>query len=156
MDAGIGIGGMSIGKDELASSSFDLFSYPEVETGVKKSFLQTSRPISSTTSKGPFTFDIPADLDKFTDAESIRLHGAMRIMSHNAVVYTKLGPNEKVSLWSSVNIQLNGTEIMDPSSRWYAYKSYFENNLSYSSSSKESILSSRGYFKDTPEKFDDI
>ena len=164
MDAGIGIGGMSIGKDELASSSFDLFSYPEVETGVKKSFLQTFRPISSTTSKGPFTFDIPADPDKFTDAESIRLHGAMRIISHNAGVYTKLAPDEKVStinnifnsLWSSVNIQLNGTEITDPSSRWYAYKSYFENNLSYSTSSKESILSSRGYFKDTPEKFDDI
>ena len=147
MDAGIGIGGMSIGKDELASSSFDLFSYPEVETGVKKSFLQTFRPISSTTSKGPFTFDIPADPDKFTHAESIRLHGAMRIISHNAGVYTKLAPDEKVStinnifnsLGSSVNIQLKGTEITDPSSRWYAYKSYFENNLSYFTSSKESI-----------------
>ena len=84
MDAGIGVGGMSTGKDELASSCFDLFSYPEVETGVKKSFLQTFRPISSTTSKGPFTFDIPADPDKFTDAESIRLHGAMRIVGHAA------------------------------------------------------------------------
>ena len=160
MDAGIDIGRMY--KDEFASSSFDLFSYPEVETGVKKSFLQTFRPISSTTSKGPFTFVIPAD--KFTDAESIRLYGAMRIMSHKAGLYTKLGPDEKVStinnifnsLWSSVNIQLNGTEITDPSSRWYVYEHYFESNLSYSSSLKESILSSRGYFKDTPEKFDDI
>ena len=164
MDAGIGVGGMSTGKDELASSCFDLFSYPEVETGVKKSFLQTFRPISSTTSKGPFTFDIPADPDKFTDAESIRLHGAMRIVGHTAGVYSNLAAGENVStvnnifnsLWSSVNTQLNGTEITDPSSRWYAYKSYFENNLSYSSSSKDNILSSRGYFKDTPEKFDDV
>ena len=70
----------------------------------------------------------------------------------------KVSPINNVfnSLWSSVNIQLNGTEITDPSSRWYAYKSYFENNLSYSTSSKESILSSRGYFKDTPEKYDDV
>ena len=164
MDAGIGVGGMSTGKDELASSCFDLFSYPEVETGVKKSFLQTFRPISSTTSKGPFTFDIPADPDKFTDAESIRLHGAMRIVGHAAGVYSNLAADENVStvnnifnsLWSSVNTQLNGTEITDPSSRWYAYKSYFENNLSYSSSSKDNILSSRGYFKDTPKKFDDV
>ena len=164
MDAGIGVGGMSTGKDELASSCFDLFSYPEVETGVKKSFLQTFRPISSTTSKGPFTFDIPADPDKFTDAESIRLHGAMRIVANTAGVSSNLAAGENVStvnnifnsLWSSVNTQLNGTEITDPSSRWYAYKSYFENNLSYSSSSKDNILSSRGYFKDTPEKFDDV
>ena len=144
MDCGICIGRMSTGKDVLSSSSFDMFSYPDVETSVKKSFLQTFRPISSTTSKDPFTFDIIADPDKFTDAESICLHGAMRIMSHNAVVYTKLGPNEKVSLWSSVNIQLNSTEIPDPSSRWYVYEHYFESNLSYSSSLKESILSSRG------------
>ena len=164
MDAGIGVGGMSTGKDELASSCFDLFSYPEVETGVKKSFLQTFRPISSTTSKGPFTFDIPADPEKFTDAESLRLHGAMRIVKDTAGVYSSLAAGENVStvnnifnsLWSSVNTQLNGTEITDPSSRWYAYKSYFENNLSYSNSSKENILSSRGYFKDTPEKFDDV
>ena len=145
MDAGIGVGGMSTGKDELASSCFDLFSYPEIETGIKKAFLQTFRPISSTTSKGPFTFDIPADPDKFTDAESIRLHGAMRIVSNN---FSDLPAAEKVSpvnnifnsLWSSINTQLNGTEITDPSSRWYAYKSYFENHLSYSTSSKENYL----------------
>jgi len=164
MDAGIGVGGMSTGKDELASSCFDLFSFPEIETGIQKAFQQTFRPISSTTSMGPFTFDIPADPDKFTDAESIRLHGAMRIMAQKAGASANLPGGEKVSpinnvfnsLWSSVNIQLNGTEITDPSSRWYAYKSYFENNLSYSTSSKESILSSRGYFKDTPEKYDDV
>ena len=61
MDAGIGVGGLSTGKDEFASSCFDLFSYPEIETGIEKAFSQTFRPISSTTSKGPFTFDIPAD-----------------------------------------------------------------------------------------------
>ena len=97
MDAGIGVGGMSTGKDELASSCFDLFSYPEVETGVKKSFLQTFRPISSTTSKGPFTFDIPADPDKFTDAESIRLHGAMRIVANTDGVSSNLAAGENVS-----------------------------------------------------------
>lgn len=164
MDAGIGVGGLSTGKDEYASSCFDLFSYPEIENGIKKACSQTFRPISSTTSKGPFTFDIPADPDKFTDAESIRLHGAMRIMANDNGTHTKLTAGEKVStvnnifnsLWSSVNTQLNGTEITDPSSRWYAYKSYFENNLSYSTESKKNILSSRGFFKDTAGKYDDV
>ena len=36
MDAGIGIGGLSVGMDEFASSSFDMFSNPEIENGIKK------------------------------------------------------------------------------------------------------------------------
>ena len=47
MDSGLGIGGLNIGKDELASSQFDLFDNVEVETGVKKMYTQTFRPISS-------------------------------------------------------------------------------------------------------------
>ena len=80
MDSGLGIGGLSLGKDELA--------------------------------------------------ESTRLHGRMRIMKRDG---GELPVGEKVSvvnnifnsLWSSINICLNGTEITDPSSRWYSYKSYF-------------------------------
>merc|ERR1711963_110741 len=60
------------------------------------------------------------------------------------------------SLWSSINTKLNGTEISDPTSTWYAYKSYFENHLSYSTSSKENILSFKGYFPDSVDKFDDV
>ena len=41
MDAGIGIGGLSVGMDEFASSSFDMFSNPEIENGIKKTFVQT-------------------------------------------------------------------------------------------------------------------
>ena len=74
MDSGLGIGGLSIGKDELASSQFDLFDRVELETGVKKIHTQTFRPISSTSSKGPFTFELPSDPEKFTNAESLRLH----------------------------------------------------------------------------------
>lgn len=60
------------------------------------------------------------------------------------------------SLWSSINIRLNGTEITDPSSRWYSYKSYFENLLSYSSATKENILSFKGFIKYDPTKFDNV
>ena len=103
MDAGIGVGGLSTGKDEYASSCFDLFSYPEIENGIKRACSQTFRPISSTTSKGPFTFDIPADPDKFTDAESIRLHGAMRIMANDNGTHTKLTAGEKVSTVNNIS-----------------------------------------------------
>ena len=133
MDSGIGIGGLSTGKDETASSQFDLFESVELETGVKKIHTQTFRPISSTNSQGPFIFEIPADPEKFTDAESIRLQGRMRIRKKTGSVLSNLAAGEKVStvnnifnsLWSSINVHLNETEITDPSSRWYAFKSYF-------------------------------
>ena len=164
MNSGIGIGGLSTGKDEIASSQFDLFENVELETGVKKIHTQTFRPISSTNSQGPFIFEIPADPEKFTDGESILLQGRMRIRKRVANVLGNLPAGEKVStvnnifnsLWSSINIRLNETEITDPSSRWYAFKSYFENHLSYSTPTKENILAFKGYIKDTPEKYDDV
>ena len=153
MDSGIGIGGLSTGKDETASSQFDLFENVELETGVKKIHTQTFRPISSTNSQGPFIFEIPADPEKFTDPESIRLQGKMRIRKKTGGELSNLPAGEKVStvnnifnsLWSSINVQLNETEITDPSSRWYAFKSYFENHLSYSTPTKEMFL----HLKDT-------
>merc|ERR1711936_1161030 len=60
------------------------------------------------------------------------------------------------SLWSSISIKLNGCEITDPSSKWYAYKAYFENHISYSSSCKENVLSYRGYYRDSAGKFDEV
>ena len=88
----------------------------------------------------------------------------MRIRCKKENVLTNLPAGENVStinnifnsLWSSINVQLNDTEITDPSSRWYAFKSYFENHLSYSTPTKENILQFRGYMKDTPGKYGDI
>ena len=161
MDAGIGIGGLSIGKDEIASSKFDLFAPIEIEKGVRKSYSLAFRPISSTGSKGPFTFDIPADPDKFTDAETLKLHGRMRIL---AKAGTNIAAKEQVStvnnifdsLWSSISVELNGTEISDPSSKWYAYKAYFEKLLSFSTSTKETVLQAKGYIQDEAEQYDSL
>ena len=80
MDAGIGIGGLGVEKDEFVDSKFDLFGKTDYEVGIKKTISQTFRPQSTTTSKGPFSFLIPSDPDKFTNVESLRLHGKMRIM----------------------------------------------------------------------------
>ena len=79
MDSGIGIGGLSIGKEEYVTSAFNLFTSIEVENSIQKAHHLTYRPISVIAGAGPFNFEIPADPDKFTDAETIRLHGAIRI-----------------------------------------------------------------------------
>ena len=165
MDAGIGIGGMNVEREEFVDSKFDLFGKTEYEVGVKKCISQTFRPLTTSSSAGPFSFLIPSDPDKFTNAESLRLHGRMRIrkkdpangsLSNLSGEYVAPVNNVFNSLWASVNTKLNGCEISDPSSKWYAYKAYFENHLSYSSSSKNNILSFKGYVADTADKFDDV
>ena len=165
MDAGIGIGGMNVEREEFVDSKFDLFGKTEYEVGVKKCISQTFRPLTTSSSTGPFSFLIPMDPEKFTNAESLRLHGKMRIKKRNMAdgvlsnlngEYVSPVNNVFNSLWASVNIKLNGCEISDPSSKWYAYKAYFENHLSFSSSSKNNILSFKGYVADTPNKFDDV
>ena len=120
MDAGIGIGGLGVEKDEFVDSKFDLFGKTDYEVGIKKTISQTFRPQSTTTSKGPFSFLIPSDPDKFTNAESLCLHGKMRIMkkdvSTNALsnLTTEfVAPVNNIfnSLWSSINTKLYGMLI---------------------------------------------
>ena len=165
MDAGIGIGGLNVEREEFVDSKFDLFGKTEYEVGVKKCISQTFRPLTTSSSGGPFSFLIPMDPEKFTNAESLRLHGKMQIKKRNLgdgsltnLDGENVSPVNNVfnSLWASVNTKLNGCEISDPSSKWYAYKAYFENHLSYSSSSKNNILSFKGYVTDTATKFDDV
>ena len=165
MDSGIGIGGLSVGKEEYATSAFNLFTSVEVENSIQKAHPLTYRPISVIAGAGPFNFEIPADPDKFTDAETIRLQGAIRICKKNTNGrIVNIDSNDKVSpinnifdsLWEKVTTSLNGVDVSDPNAGWYAYKAYLENHLSYSNSSKDITLQSKGYIKDTAGKFDDV
>ena len=60
------------------------------------------------------------------------------------------------SLWNKIDVKMNDNSINDPTNAWYAYKAYFENHLSYSKGTKSNLLSYRGYFTDTCDKFDDV
>ena len=164
MDSGIGIGGLSVGQDEYASGCFDLFKGVEIENSIADVTRISTRPISIASSRGPFNFEIPADPEKFTDAESFRLHGSMRIRKRVSGVIKDITSTDKVStvnnifhsLWSKVVVHLNDVSINDPTNSWYAYKAYFENHLSYSKGTKTSLLAYRGYFNDTCNEFDDV
>ena len=160
----IGIGGLAMNKDEITSSKYDLFGPLHVDKSVQKSHTLTYYPTSSTDSMGPFSFDIPADPGKFTDIETLRLHGRMRIRKKTAKGEEDLTEDDKIStvnnifdsLWSAVKVMVNEKEINDPSSRWYAYKAYLEKLLSYSKSTKENILNSKGFIQDTAGEYDNV
>ena len=164
MDSGIGIGGLSVGQDEYASDCFDLFKNVEIENSIDEVTKVITQPISAVNSRGPFIFEIPGDFEKFTDAESFKLHGKMRIRKKvNGEIKDiddtdYVGPVNNMfdSLWSKVNVKVNDKAINDPTNSWYAYKAYFENHLSYSDGTKTNLLAYRGYINDTCDKFDDV
>ena len=160
----IGVGGFSKGRDELISSEFDVYSKPVYEKGYAGYEDIEVRPTSTATSAGPFNFFFPQDPYKLTKAQSFKVKGKMRIRKLNNGVISNLSANENVStindpfkaLFSSMSSKINGVEISDVTSKWYPYKSYFENHLSYSSPTKTKILKSKGYVADTAEHFDDV
>ena len=166
MDSGLGIGGLSIGKDEVASSSFDLFSPIEIENSISNATKIVTRPIATTNSRGPFKFVFPADPEKWSNCESLRLSGNVKILrkkDDGSIENFKLNYSEVStvnnffqSLFSSVVCTLNGVEITDPSGNWYPYKAYLETLLSYSKSTKEGRLQTTCFYQDDPTKFDEI
>ena len=97
MEAGLGIGGLAIGKDEVATSAFDLFSPIEIEHSIEKASKIVVRPIANTNSRGPFKFVLPADPEKWTDCESLRLSGkvSLHYKGDNGLIQNfKAGLNE--------------------------------------------------------------
>ena len=165
MTSTIGVGGMSAALDEVSSNEFDLFSPIEIDYSILKSYEPTYRPISSTNGRGPFTFEIPQDPNKFMSSESIRLIGRMRIRKlksdgtlENMQAGENIGTINNIfqSLWSQVDLEINGTSITDPSEKWYAYKAYLETLLSYSANTKSILGQSRGWIPDDCSKFEDI
>ena len=166
MEAGLGIGGLAVGQDEVASSSFDLFSPIEIENSVEKSSKLTVRPIANTSSGGPFKFVFPSDPEKWTDCESIRLTGKVSLHHKDEsglMQNFKTNMNEIStvnnffqSLFRSITCSVNGVEISDPSGTWYPYKSYLETLLSYSKATKNGRLLSNCYYEDTAGHFDSV
>lgn len=165
MDSGLGIGGLAISKDEVASSSFDLFSPIEIENSIIKANKIITRPIANTSSRGPFNFVFPADPQKWTDVESLRLSGKVKLKKSAAGILTNYVDDENEistvnnffqSLFSSITCTINGVEITDPSANWYPFKTYIETILSYSTSTKDGRLKANCYIKDEANKFDII
>ena len=58
MDSGIGIGGLSVGKDEYATDYFDLFKSVEIENSIADVSRIIIRPVNAAGNKGSFHFEI--------------------------------------------------------------------------------------------------
>ena len=122
----------------------------EIENSIAEVTRIVTRPVSVASSRGPFIFEIPAYPENFTEAESFRNHGQMRIRKRDASTIKGIIAIENVStvnnifhsLWGEVVVTINDVAINHPTISWYGHKAYFENPLSYS---KANLLQYRGF-----------
>ena len=163
MDSGYGIGGHSKSASEIMTTSkLDYWSPLIIENGVKQSYEIELRPHSNSYN-GPYEFSLQADDRKFVDMSTLTLHGRMGVRVFDdelgAVIPSKIKEIPKSdwglinnfyqSLFSSIIIKINDTEIGDLAYNSYPYISYLQTLLGTSSSQATNhILSQRGFIKD--------
>lgn len=155
----LGVGGYGTNEERLLSSEFDLFTPQQYYKDVVKTIPLIVRPQAQGGQNNiPYQLEVPFDPDKWTDLSSARLHGRAKIFNK-----TKNAAPAATENWSTANnfyhalfskpvVKINGTEISDPSSNPYPYKSFFECLMNYSKEFKLTVLKSSHWIEDKPYK----
>lgn len=155
-----GIGTFVNEQHELATTSLDLFSMPEVEQAQISGKTQTYYMQATISDNGPYEFIIPSESSEFTQLDSIYLYGECSIQKSDMSDFAadadfKIVPvnNFPQTLFRQVEVYLNNQSVNDLSTPTYPYKAYIENHLSYDKDIKLTTLDAREmYVKDDAGK----
>lgn len=163
-----GVGGLTENFEDLKNT---VFSKPDNHDEFSYSFEYFVRPLNYSDSKGPHSFEFPADPTHFTDLTSIVLEGKIRVKNkadHQTAIFNTPANDINTrcdvstinniihSLYSVINYKIQDVEMGDSTSYSYPYKAYLENSLSYDSNCKKEQLTLHGYYDDTVKKFNDV
>jgi hypothetical protein len=155
----IGLGTFINDETELTSSGLDLFSVPPVDSTLVDGMTVYYYPIGSITDSGPYEFNIPKDNDSYIYLPMTRLEGEVEVVKTNGEALAA-GDNTSVvnlfpqSLFKQVECEVNGTQVCDLSTPSYAYKSFLETHISYSTAAKQTHLQCSMYESDTADAMD--
>jgi hypothetical protein len=153
----LGLGTFINDSTELTSHGLDSFSVPSVDTVLKDGKAVYYYPVTSITDAGPYEFQIVKDPDHYIHLPLTRLEGELEIVKSDG---TALAEADKLSvvnlfpqsIFKQVECEINGTEVCDLSTPTYAFKSYLETHLTYSTTAKNTHLYCSLYNKDTAGK----
>ena len=143
-----------------AKSELDLFTVPPTQLSIDKSFTvsyQSSTPLKGS---GPLKFQVDG-CDDFTDLSQTMLYVNVQIVNSNG---KQLDPTDIValtnlflhSLFSKVELKLNGKQVCSMNNRIYPYRAMLETLLNYGSDAKSSHLECELYYKDTAGAMEDM
>ena len=145
---------------ECAKSELDLFSVPPTQTSVESGRWVEYHPVSSITANSPIEFEINGSGEDYLDFANTYLHVRAKITKAAGADLaddSKTGPINLFmhSLFSQVDISLNGTQITSSTST-YPYRAIIETLLSYGQESKLTQMRAALYIKDTANKMDEV
>ena len=152
-----GIGGLNYPQDEVFSEGIELFDDPPTIKDFKSGFTQNYHPITGVDSAGPYEFHIAADGKHYLILPQTRLYGVIQIERTTSPVDENFDEAKDVgivnlfpsSLFSHVEIEINGIKISDATSSCYGYKTTIETILSYGKEAKLSHLQASRFYADT-------
>lgn len=129
-----------------------LFNLPVTQTAVSRNYYVDCRPVSQMSENGPVEFNLAGTSD-YLDLKKSLLHVKARIVKadgSNLAGDDVVGPvnNFLHSLFSLVDISLNGKQFPSSGGATYAYKAYLQNLLNYGEEAKTSQIQCCLFFND--------
>ena len=137
---------------EGVKSELDLFTVPPTQNCIIASHVVEHQPTASLDSGGPIEFFIPGSGDDYIDLANTMIHVQVKVTQPNGNDLDAAAPVGPVnnwlhSLWSQVDVSLNGT-LVTQSSDTYAYRAYIETLLSHGLGAKSTQLTNQLWYKD--------
>ncbi|KAI0209956.1 hypothetical protein LSAT2_005325 [Lamellibrachia satsuma] len=138
---------------EGVKTELDLFTVPPTQNCIADSHVVEHQPMASLDSGGPIEFFIPGSGDDYMDLANTMLHLQVKVTRANGNPIDAgepVGPvnNWLHSLFSHVDLSLNGTLVTSSSFNSYPYRSYIETLLSYGFDAKSTQLTNQLWYKD--------
>jgi len=155
-----GIASLADNIGDHVTASLDLFQPYPCDKGMKSGKMIALRPLSRN-DNGPFDFIISSEGSRYVHLPSTRVFVQVKILHDDGTpvpagevvgVVNNFGP----SLFSSIDIQLNGVDISTVSTPNAHYKSFFERNFSYGYDANKTHLCLSGWVKDVAEEHDNF
>ena len=145
---------------EGVKTELDLFTVPPTQNCITDSHVVEHQPMASLDSGGPIEFLIPGSGDDYLDLANTMLHVQVKVTRANGYdldAAEPVGPvnNWLQSLWSQVDLSLNGT-LVTASSNSYAYRAYIETLLSYGLDAKSTQLTNQLWYKDKASRMNAV
>ena len=153
---------MHAASSECLRSELDLWVIPPTQTALESTHWVPHKPLTTLDSSSTVEFSIPGVGHEYIDPARTLLYVKAKIVKANGTDIVAADNSDAApvnyalhSLWSQVDVSLN-QKVISHSSMTYAYRAYIESLLNYDSSAKESHLTQRMWYQDTPGHFDSL
>ncbi|XP_053556178.1 uncharacterized protein F54H12.2-like [Bombina bombina] len=140
------------GSLECTKSELDIFQIQPTQTGIEKSLYVEIQPLTAITENAPLEFYIAGSGDHYFDLNNTLMYITCKIVKQDntappAGARVSLTNYPLATLFNQVDVTL-GDRLISQSNNLYAYRSYIETVLNYSSDALSTQFTAGLFYKD--------